>query len=282
MKRFKPSRRTRILTQTLGQSRWKSSTSLHMNKSSVRTWLYYKNIRFDDWTTTAVVPIQYQSCDTQLNNPVDMDAVTAGNQSPMTFNTQAELWGFYLVDRGLVKMEWTPLNVQATGSTQVAKYMTLSWFDTAPTSDALMTSFAAAAPSINVNNIKERFKQVAYSQIRTYERSFQQVAKFKVSRSWNLSSLMGYKATWETNVLNPANPVTVGLGFQFYGVANTAPVAPIAAWYHHFVVINLGALTAPVGALWPVNDNTRGQFNQDVAMYTKFYNPITYVTVLDI
>lgn len=254
-----------------------------MNRASVRTWLYYKNIRFDDWVTTAVTPIQYQAVDTPLNNPVDMDAVTVGNQAPMTFNTQAELWGFYLTDRGMVKVEWTPLNILATGATQITKFMTLSWFDTAPTADALMTAYAAAAPAINLNNIRERFKQVAFAEIRMHLSNVNDGSiKLRCCRSWNLSKLMGYHAPWETNVFNPANPVTAGLGFQFFGVANTAPVAPVAQWYHHFVVINIANLTATVGATFPVNDNTRGQFNQEVAMYTKFYNPISYVTVLDI
>lgn len=272
------------MTQTLGQSKWKSSTSLHMNKASVRTWLYYKNIRVANWVTTAVTALQYQGVDTPLMNPVDMDVITVGNQSPMTFNTQAELWSFFLVDRGFVKLRWNLQNIQPALGNQITRLLSVSWFDTAPTGAALMTAFAAATPAININNIKERFKQVAFAQVREHSFSVASgpMPNIHMSRSWNLNSLMGFKAPWETNVISPVNPGTIGLGFQFYGNANIAPVAPVAQWYHHWVIINIGQLTSTASGLYPISEATTGQIVQDCAMYTKFYIPITYATVLDI
>lgn len=284
MKRYKPSSRNHFWTQTLGVARRESSASLHQGKGSIRTWLYFKNIRSGGWGNTVPAALQYCYSDLPLGNPVDMDVITAGNQSPVSFPTQAKLWAFYLVDRGAFKLNFKLLNGWPTAGIQQMKAMTVSWYDTNTSGATFMNALAAATPALNYANLKERLKQFYTVQIReyTWDQASTRWPKIKCERKWNITKLMGYNGPWERPQLNPSAPITIASAYNFYGVAGTSPVAPTSQWYHHFAVINISALTATTSGVFPVSEATSFQLDQDVAYYCKFYNALTYYAPIDL
>lgn len=284
-RRFKPTQPKHFWTRSLATAKRNSATSLHMGKSSIRSWLYYKNIRTSSWDTSTAGIFQFQVFNTPMNNPSDMDTLTVGQQMPTTFPTLTKLYDFYLVDQDLIHLEWHQYNNLATTGTQEFHYMTFSWFDYNPSGDTVIDQVTGGTPPVNINNIKERFKQVYTLQIREYRGVVSgKIPVLKLDRKFSLRKFFGHdKADFQTTVIDPRFPLLIGSGFFFYGTGGSpAPVAPVTQIYHHWAVVNIAPMAAVTGALFPVNVNTTTTCDQNLAMYCKFYTPTSYINQLDL
>lgn len=275
---MKPTQPKHFWTRSLATAKRNSSTSLHMGKGSIRTWLYFKMEDTAAWVNSVPANFQYLSSTMAMNAPADEDPITAGLQEPATFPTLAKLFQFYINDTTLIKQTFMMRNILPTVSVQRNHFMTLSWFDFNPLSSFFLDSFAASAPTLNTFNIKERLRQIYTIQMREYNfGNGENIPRMRVNRKFSIRKFMGHThADYQSPVLDPAFPVTIASAFRFYGTGGSvAPVNPVTIIYHHFVVINLGGMI-DAGSLFPATTSTQTLLKTDLAHYTQFYAPLTY------
>lgn len=279
-RRFKPTKPKKFWTRSLSTARMNSSTSLHANKSHIRTWLYYKLVDYAQWTNTIPALFQYQGVTVPVNAPADIDTVTAGGQMPTTFPTLAKLYAHYLTDITTIKARFRMSNVQPTGVVQNSHLLAMSWFDYSPSSSTILNSIAGSAPTINPINFKERARQVFTMQMREYQNNFGSMpTRIAINRKFSLRQWFGHpKVDLQSPILDPSNPL---LYYQFYGTGSAAPANPNDQIYHHFAIVNMKAFI-DAGSLFPANDATKSMISTDVGMYTTFYQPLNYFAPLDV
>lgn len=282
-RRFKPTKPKHFWTRALLDARKDSTTSLHQNRSRIRTWLYFKLNDIITWGPTVPVLFQYQASTMAMNAPADEDPVTAGLQMPTTFPTLCKIYGNYLNDVTHIKQNVILRNLQPTGSVQATHLLTMSWFDYSASSATVMNQLAASAPTLTPFNLKERIRQIFTMQYREHYVPLGSGQKrIGISRKFSLRNFFGHnKADYQSPIIDPLNPTSLALAFNFFGTGNLAPANPLTIVYHHFVVLNLGAMIDAF-SVWPIATNTQNLVKTDLAHYVTFYNPLNYAGPLNI
>lgn len=284
LKRFKVSKSHSQWTRPLSVAIRQASQSVHLNKSHIRTWLYYKNVRTTNWVNTAAPIIQYQSVDTVLNDCLDRDLVTAGNQSPLTFPSLVKNYSYWLADVYKIKMRVNMRNVFPTVNVQRFHFMLLSWFDFTPAAATLMNLIHGAAPAITPLNFKDRFKQVFSMQIREYSGSTNGVKfpKMEINRATSLRHLFALQKTdFQSPVPNPSSPTDMLQSYRFYGSGGASNASPVSFVYHHLVLVNFAALVDNASSGSSATGQNISDFTEDLAQYTTFYVPYSYAVPIN-